>query len=89
VEQEIENIIGIDKSEVIRVSGKTGENVEQVLDAIIERIQDPDTFKKAHPKKYRPKEIIKVIPSPPAPLLQRGENWSKIIHEIAKKKYIY
>lgn len=53
VAKELENMIGIDASEIIKVSGKTGENVDQVLDAIIERIQDPETFKKDHPKKYR------------------------------------
>lgn len=57
VAHEIENIIGIDSSEIIQVSGKTGKNVDQILDAIIERIQDPESFKKSHPKKYRPKEI--------------------------------
>lgn len=57
VAHEIENMIGIDKSEIIQVSGKTGENVDKVLDAIIERIQDPENFKKSHPKKYRPKEV--------------------------------
>lgn len=57
VAHEIENVIGIDKSEVIQVSGKTGEGVDKVLDAIIERIQDPENFKKSHSKKYRPKEV--------------------------------
>ncbi len=57
VAHEIENIIGIDSSEIIQVSGKTGKNVDQILDAIIERIQDPESFKKSHPKKYWPKEI--------------------------------
>jgi GTP-binding protein LepA len=54
VAHEIENIIGIDSSEIIQVSGKTGKNVDQILDAIIERIEDPESFKKSHPKKYRP-----------------------------------
>ena len=54
VAHEIENVIGIDKSEIIQVSGKTGEGVDKVLDAIIERIQDPENFKKSHSKKYRP-----------------------------------
>ncbi|MFA6255789.1 MAG: GTP-binding protein [Candidatus Absconditabacterales bacterium] len=54
VAREIENVIGIDTSEIIEVSGKTGENVDIVLDAIIERIQDPLAFKKSHPKKFRP-----------------------------------
>ncbi len=54
VAHEIENVIGIDTSEIIQVSGKTGANVDAVLDAIIERIQDPLAFKKSHPKKFRP-----------------------------------
>jgi GTP-binding protein LepA len=53
VAKELENLIGIDTTDIIKVSGKTGENVDKVLDAIIERIQDPLTFKKNHPKKYR------------------------------------
>ena len=54
VAKELENLIGIDASEIIKVSGKTGENVDAVLDAIIERIQDPLAFKDSHPKKFRP-----------------------------------
>lgn len=49
---EIENMIGIDKSEIICVSGKTGENVDKVLDAIIERFQSPSEFKAKNPKKF-------------------------------------
>ena len=54
VAHEIENVIGIDKSEIIQVSGKTWANVDAVLDAIIERIQDPLTFKETHAKKFWP-----------------------------------
>jgi len=35
---ELEKVIGIDPSEVIAISAKTGENVEAVLDAVAERI---------------------------------------------------
>ncbi len=52
VGQEIENIIWIDRSEILAVSWKTGQNVEQVLDMIIEKIQDPETFKKENEKKF-------------------------------------
>jgi len=41
VAHEIENIIWIDKSEIIFVSGKTGEWVQNILDAIIDRIPAP------------------------------------------------
>ena len=38
---EIEKLIGVPKESIIKVSAKTGENVEQVLDTIIENIPDP------------------------------------------------
>lgn len=50
---EIENMIGLDKSEIICVSGKTGENVDKVLDAIIERFLSPSDFKAKNPKKFQ------------------------------------
>ena len=53
VAQEIENVLWIDKNEIIKVSWKTWENVEKVLDAIIERIQDPISFKQNNLKKFR------------------------------------
>jgi len=39
---ELVKLIGCDPSEVISVSGKTGENVEELLDAIIDRIPAPN-----------------------------------------------
>ncbi|MBF0981540.1 GTP-binding protein [Candidatus Gracilibacteria bacterium] len=50
---EIENMIGLDKSEIICVSGKTGENVDKVLNAIIERFLSPAEFKSKNPKKFQ------------------------------------
>lgn len=41
VANEIEHVLWIDKSEIIKVSGKTGSWVEEVLDAIIERLPEP------------------------------------------------
>ncbi len=41
VAAEICELIGIDDSEVIRISAKTGENVEAVLKAIIDRVPPP------------------------------------------------
>ena len=49
---EIENMIGLDKSEIICVSGKTWENVDKVLDAIIKRFLSPAEFKSKNPKKF-------------------------------------
>ena len=49
---EIENMIGLDKSAIICVSGKTWENVDKVLDAIIERFLSPAEFKSKNPKKF-------------------------------------
>ncbi len=49
---EIENVIWISKEEVICVSGKTGENIDLVLDAIIDRFLSPEEFKTKNPKKF-------------------------------------
>lgn len=41
VSKEVINLLGCDESEIIKISAKTGENVDQVLEAIIERIPPP------------------------------------------------
>ncbi len=41
VSKEVINLLGCDEADIIKISAKTGENVEQVLDAIIERIPSP------------------------------------------------
>lgn len=41
VTEEIVNLIGCNKEDVIRTSGKTGEGVEDVLEAIIEKVPAP------------------------------------------------
>ncbi|MGB4957546.1 MAG: translation elongation factor 4 [Candidatus Saccharimonas sp.] len=41
VSKEVMNLLGCDESEIIKISAKTGENVDQVLDAILERIPAP------------------------------------------------
>jgi len=38
---EVMNLLGCSEDEIIKISAKTGENVEQVLDAIVERIEHP------------------------------------------------
>ena len=52
VAAELEHLIGIDRDEIICVSWKTGQNVEAVLDAIIERFPDPIAFQQTHPKQF-------------------------------------
>ncbi len=39
--EELVNLLKIDESEILKVSAKTGENVEQVLQAVIEKISAP------------------------------------------------
>ena len=41
VKEEIENIIGIDASDAILISAKTGKNIDKVIEAIIEKIPAP------------------------------------------------
>ena len=42
VRKEIEDVIGIDASEAVLCSAKTGEGVEEILEAIVERIPAPE-----------------------------------------------
>ncbi len=39
--EEIERVLGIPASEILRISGKTGEGVAQLLDAVVDRIPAP------------------------------------------------
>ena len=41
VEDEIVDLIGCEPEDIIRASGKTGEGVEQILDAVVDRIPCP------------------------------------------------
>jgi len=41
VEDEIISLIGCDRNEIIRASGRTGEGVEEILKAVVERIPHP------------------------------------------------
>ena len=41
VEDEIVELLGCDRSEIIRASGKTGEGVDTILNAVVERIPHP------------------------------------------------
>ena len=52
VGQELEQLIGINQEEIIKVSAKTWLNVDHVLDAIIERIDNPVTFADKNAKKF-------------------------------------
>jgi len=58
VAKEIENLIGIDTSDIIAVSAKTWQNVELVLDAVIQKIQNPQTFKTNNLTKFRQKNTL-------------------------------
>lgn len=41
VSRQVINLLGCDESEIIHISAKTGQNVDKVLDAIVERIPAP------------------------------------------------
>ncbi|MEO5691452.1 MAG: translation elongation factor 4 [Candidatus Saccharimonadales bacterium] len=41
VSAEVINLLGCDESEIIKISAKTGQGVEEVLDAIVERVTPP------------------------------------------------
>ena len=43
VTEELVELLGVDKGEILKISAKTGEGVEDVLDAIVERVPPPTT----------------------------------------------
>ena len=47
VEDEIVDLIGCDPEDIIRASGKTGEGVEEILNAVVDRIPHPEGSKDA------------------------------------------
>ncbi len=47
VEDEVVELLGCDRSEVIRASGKTGDGVDEILQAIVTRISPPEGDEKA------------------------------------------
>jgi GTP-binding protein LepA len=47
VAQEIEDVIGLDATDALRVSAKTGQGVEDVLEAVVHRIPPPDADRDA------------------------------------------
>lgn len=47
VEDEIVDLIGCDPSDIIRASGKTGEGIQEILDAVVDRIPHPEGDKNA------------------------------------------
>ena len=47
VEDEIVDLIGCDPSDIIRTSGKTGEGIQEILDAVVDRIPHPEGDKNA------------------------------------------
>ncbi len=47
VEDEIVELIGCDRSDIIRASGKTGEGVSDILDAVVQRVPHPVGNEKA------------------------------------------
>ncbi|MBX4195361.1 translation elongation factor 4 [Candidatus Parcubacteria bacterium] len=44
VRQEIMTLLGVDESEILMVSGKTGEGVKELLNEIIKRVPPPSSF---------------------------------------------
>jgi GTP-binding protein LepA len=42
VEEEMEQTLGVEKKDIIKISGKNGVNIEAVLDAVVERVPCPE-----------------------------------------------
>ena len=63
VSKQVINLLGCDESDIIHISAKTGQNVEQVLEAIVERIKPPvsllaEEFPDAEPSNIPTRALI-------------------------------
>lgn len=59
VSEEIMNLLGCDQEDIIPVSAKTGENVEAILDAVMERIPEPTVYQwNTEPEKQELKALV-------------------------------
>ena len=58
VAEEIINLLGCDKSEIIWVSAKTWENVETILDEVIKRVSSPKVFSEKKPDNDELKALV-------------------------------
>lgn len=58
VTEEIVNLIGCDPSEIIPISAKTGQNIEAVLEAVIERIESPRIYSDKNPDNDELKALV-------------------------------
>jgi translation elongation factor EF-4 len=81
VTREIQQVIWIDPSEIIAISAKTGEWVDHVLDAVIERISAPDDFWRCTLRDIEKMAIYRTVP----PI--RGALWSSIASLIPTKEW--
>ena len=44
VTEELVELIGVEEDEVLKISAKTGEGIDKLLDAIVDRVPPPETF---------------------------------------------
>ena len=51
IKQQIEDVIGLDASDAIEVSAKTGQGIEEVLEAIVEKLPAPGSGETENPLK--------------------------------------
>ena len=58
VSEEIINLIWCSKEEIIPISAKTGQNVEAVLEAVIERIDSPRVYSDKNPENDELKALV-------------------------------
>lgn len=58
VAEELINLLGCDKSEIIWVSAKTGQNVETILDEVIKRVSSPKVYSDKNPDNDELKALV-------------------------------
>ena len=75
-EEEIRHLFSDSDMEILRISAKTSENVERVLEAVVEKVPFPTTN---HPLRQSFSEASKL---PASPKLQRGEQTTNLFRAL-------
>ena len=89
VAEEIVNLLGCEKSEIIGCSSKTWENVETILDEVIERISSPRVTTSSQPSPLEEKEQEQKGAASFSPKGERIQEWGLSVEKQELKALVF
>jgi pyruvate-formate lyase-activating enzyme len=78
--REIEEIIGLDCSNIIRASAKMGLGIEETLEAVVERIPPPKNTVKVRLQAFHGPGNAAIVPAAVASCF--GFCWKPLLHQV-------